>query len=462
MAVTDLLRVTKIRAERLFDRYSHEVSLRLEDRVTIIHGPNGVGKTVLLRLTAALLAGKLTEFAKIPFNRFEVSLSDGSTFGVVKSDTQNAGNIALPGKFFVRSVEGKEQTYVVKAEYADLARLAGRIEAETPWLVRVGPDQFSDRRTGEGLSAFDVVIRFPEFLPERLRKDPIFSEPEWLQSIKKRVGVHLIEAQRLLRFVPPREIESRAYYVHAPYAATTQYVETVKDYAKDLQKRIQEALTRYARESQALDQSFPERLLSASVWTGFSVEDLKIRMQQLERKRAQLKRIGLIGEDTAYPFDVAALEKVNEAQRSVMTLYVDDTAKKLGVLDDLAGRIEIMLENINRKFQHKAIHISKEKGLTAVTPEGKLLDLEALSSGEQHELVLLYDLLFRVQANTLVLVDEPELSLHVTWQKSFLPDVLQIVAATSFDVLLATHSPLIVGDRNDLMVELRADSRNFK
>ena len=59
MVEADLLRVTKIRVDDLFDRYNHEVDLHLDERVTIIHGPNGVGKTVLLRLTADLLSGKL-------------------------------------------------------------------------------------------------------------------------------------------------------------------------------------------------------------------------------------------------------------------------------------------------------------------------------------------------------------------------------------------------------------------
>jgi predicted ATP-binding protein involved in virulence len=180
-------------------------------------------------------------------------------------------------------------------------------------------------------------------------------------------------------------------------------------------------------------------------------------MQQLEAKRGQLKRIGLIEQDAAYPFDVSALENTDDSQRTVMTLYVDDTAQKLGVLDDLARRIDLMTENINRKFQHKTIRISKDKGFEAITAESKPLELAALSSGEQHELVLLYDLLFRVQSNTLVLIDEPELSLHVTWQKSFLPDLLEIVSATKFDVLLATHSPFIVGDRSDLMTPLLAE-----
>ena len=170
------------------------------------------------------------------------------------------------------------------------------------------------------------------------------------------------------------------------------------------------------------------------------VEDLKNRMQELETKRQQLKRIGLIEEDAAYPFDISALERTSQSQRSVMTLYVDDTTKKLGVLDDLARRIELMLENINRKFNNKTIHISKDKGLTAITADKKMLELAALSSGEQHELVLLYDLLFRVKSNTLVLIDEPKLSLHVTWQKSFLPELLEIVSATKFDVLLGLQT----------------------
>jgi len=84
------------------------------------------------------------------------------------------------------------------------------------------------------------------------------------------------------------------------------------------------------------------------------------------------------------------------------------------------------------------------------------LSLDSLSSGEQHEIVLTYDLLFKVVPNSLVLIDEPELSLHPSWQKRFLPDLLEIVKIANFDVIIATHSPYIVGTRDDLMVALEA------
>jgi predicted ATP-binding protein involved in virulence len=456
MALNDLLRVTKIRVEGLFDRYSHEVDLHLDERITIIHGPNGVGKTVLLRLTDALLSGKLTDFAKIPFKKFEVSLSDGSTIGASQAAESQASKTGLPSTFFLKSASGAEESFEVKVDYAEVVTLAARIESDVSWLARLSKDQYLDRRSGETLSALELVSKYPEFLPNPWRKQGVFTTPEWLQNIRKRVEIHLVAAQRLLRFSALRDEDFRSGAYYHPGYQQTQYVDTVKDYAKDLHKRISDALQGYAREAQSLDQSFPERLLTASDWSSSPVQGLKDRMQKLERKREQLKRIGLVAEDRTYPFNIAALETVTDAQRSVMTLYVDDTERKLGVFDDLAQRIEIMLDIINKKFQHKTIQISRDRGLAAVTPEGKQLELDALSSGEQHELVLLYDLLFRVKANTLVLIDEPELSLHVTWQKSFLPDLLEIVNAAKLDVLLATHSPFIVGDRSDLMIELRA------
>lgn len=137
-----------------------------------------------------------------------------------------------------------------------------------------------------------------------------------------------------------------------------------------------------------------------------------------------------------------------------MTLYVLDTEKKLGVFDDLARRSGTLLENVNQKYRHKRVQVDRQHGLVAVSDSGQQLPLESLSSGEQHELVLHYDLLFRVPPNTVVLIDEPELSLHVAWQNRFLPDLLQIVKLTEFDAVVATHSPYIVGDRNDLMIGL--------
>jgi len=83
-----------------------------------------------------------------------------------------------------------------------------------------------------------------------------------------------------------------------------------------------------------------------------------------------------------------------------------------------------------------------------------VVPLEKLSSGEQHQLVLFFELLFELKENALILIDEPELSLHVAWQKKFLSDLNRIIELNQFDVILATHSPQLVSRWSDLVVEL--------
>ena len=82
-----------------------------------------------------------------------------------------------------------------------------------------------------------------------------------------------------------------------------------------------------------------------------------------------------------------------------------------------------------------------------------------LSSGEQHEVVLLFDLLFGTEENSLIMVDEPELSLHVAWQRQMLEDLQEMAELSDFRALLATHSPQIIGKRWDLTIELQGPDR---
>jgi predicted ATP-dependent endonuclease of OLD family len=68
--------------------------------------------------------------------------------------------------------------------------------------------------------------------------------------------------------------------------------------------------------------------------------------------------------------------------------------------------------------------------------------------------VLFFELLFETEKNSLILIDEPEISLHVSWQKKFITDLMDIIDLNQFDVVLATHSPQLIGRWGDLVVEL--------
>ncbi|MCK6593193.1 MAG: ATP-binding protein [Polyangiaceae bacterium] len=129
--------------------------------------------------------------------------------------------------------------------------------------------------------------------------------------------------------------------------------------------------------------------------------------------------------------------------------------EKLRGFDDLAARIELFATILNDRFSYKRVSIHRDKGFVFAGPNGALVPLAALSSGEQHEIVLLYDLLFRVPPDSLILIDEPEISLHVTWQQEFVNDLEKVVKLSGIDVLLATHSPEIIGEHWDWTVALK-------
>ena len=137
-----------------------------------------------------------------------------------------------------------------------------------------------------------------------------------------------------------------------------------------------------------------------------------------------------------------------------LEIYETDTSSKLDVFDDIRSKIDLFKELISKRFIDKTLHIDLESGFKITSRNGSDVPLDKLSSGEQNQLILIFDLLFEVTRNSLILIDEPELSLHVAWQKEFIESLSRIISLNAFDVILATHSPAIVAMHFDLAVEL--------
>ena len=434
-------RLQRIEVHGLFGTYDHEIKLNLPDRVTLLHGPNGVGKTSVLGMTNALMMERLEYFQQIPFSRFLLEFHDGSTLELAFDDETN--NLESKFKITLHAGGSCHSAMVILPSNADEAPpkvdTKRHYDLLTPWLAERGDRALT---AAQGLSRDSEVVSALSGLGIEV------DDTSWLGDFLEGANGHLIEAQRLVRM--DREPKERQWFL--PTGGSPPIVSAVAECSKDFRTRLDDTMVQYGRQSQQLDQSFPERLISAT--DRLTPKELLNRMLALDRKTAELSKIGILDESPKHPAPETDLAGIDDTRLRVMTLYVLDTEKKLGVFEELARRSGTLLENMNQKYRHKRIQVDREHGLVAVSDSGQQLPLESLSSGEQHELVLHYDLLFRVPPNTVVLIDEPELSLHVAWQKRFLPDLLQIVKLSEFDAVVATHSPYIVGDRSDLMIGL--------
>lgn len=73
-------------------------------------------------------------------------------------------------------------------------------------------------------------------------------------------------------------------------------------------------------------------------------------------------------------------------------------------------------------------------------PLRRKIKLNALSSGEK-QMISLFAKMFLYEKNKLVLIDEPELSLSIGWQREILKDILK--APNCSQIIAITHSPFI-------------------
>jgi len=450
------MRLSKISVKQLFKTFDHTVSLNLGERITIIHGLNGLGKTTLLQMVKNLSGGYYSRLAAVPFSEFKLDFDNGESIAVIKkSSRKHADSKRKPlGELTIKfaSKGGEKADY--KPEDNPVPETASPaldwLNRRIGGLDRVGPDRWRYHRGGSvgTLSTEAVIDQFGHLVPAELRQT-LRNAPDWMKKIGKAIDVRLIETQRLLM----DQSISTPYYDEFTEAVVQPGISpAITKHSEELAIKISKQESEYGALSQTLDRTFPVRYVQQKQKMSMSEDELRKRFQNLESKRRRLEEAGLLEkENTGFELPAA----MDDATRGVMSIYVNDIEKKLSVFDDLAARIDLFREIINGHFMYKQLQVSRKKGFRFLsTPAGEELSATDLSSGEQHEVVLLYELLFHVKENSLVMIDEPEISLHIAWQEEFLRDLQRIIKLSPFDAVIATHSPQIVNERWDLTQEL--------
>ena len=435
-------RLVRFCVEGLFGKYDHNIPLRQEERVTVIHGPNGVGKTAVLRLMEAACQGKLEEILQvIPFRRLTLELADGAQIiwrlAATPKERADVGHVGQRLLWEVITSDGDQviwdQTMGPWATYldekavgqsdTDIAAALDAAHISQALFVADAPQRLVVYREA---AALVQGVRFETLLVriDRLRQTSVETKAEhrWHEG---RIGL------------PP---------VSPP---------TIDLYSDALQDYFEEILQEYHELSQTLDQSFFKRLIRTR--DTLNIQELQARLNDVEARRVRLRRWGLLPElDDSAPI---VPEEVDPRDVRALSLNVEDNEAKLPHLERFASKLERFEGSMNSRLLHKQLHLSRAEGLEIRDADGADLTLDKLSSGEQHQLILLFDMLFHTSPGTLVLIDEPELSLHMTWQELFLPELIEIAGLSDLDFVVATHSPDIIGRYVQLEVPLTGEIR---
>ncbi len=452
------MRITKVSVKKLFGIFDHEIPLNQESRITIVHGPNGVGKTVLFRMLDGLFSSRFSVFREIPFERFSVEFCNGSGIEVEQQLPIRQMQLLMPDDHASFTEWSRSSVQIVITHsHSDgtgiqpysptYSRAKGRkfldVVSAIPELERIGSDRWMDEDTGEILSRADIIDTYD--LDAALYG---IQEPNWLMHINENIHIRFVQAQRLQS--PADQAEIRNAFAHG--IASVSPAATVERYSEEIARKIRNTIALYGQRSQEIDRSFPTRLMDTRATHQSNPDGLQVKLAELEAKSSELMELGLFERNDAP--DIPKLDMTHEDLTNVLSVYVQDIEEKLSAFDEIATQLRLLTSIINERFQHKKLQIDKQKGFVIVATNDQRIPIASLSSGEQHELVLFYQLLFDVEPNSLILIDEPEISLHVTWQECFLEDIERASKSREFDVLIATHSPDIIGDRQDWMVGL--------
>ncbi|MFE2522758.1 AAA family ATPase [Streptomyces sp. NPDC059382] len=448
--------MSEIQVRGLLGRFDHEIAFPEADEFIILHGPNGVGKTMLLELIRALSGPlQLYNLFRVPFAEVRLGYSDGSSLKVCRRSHKQ---MALQPE---EDAEFTTQQLLFTLSRPGFPEVPSQVEFNTDeynsarfrdWASRILGVEAVDRDawligTGEVISTVDLVYRYADKISAR---SPRWAGEKVALEIRKFAGqnhVHLIETQRLLTWPTPEPGE---------YRRSTQSVamSKVEEFARDLARRLAEALAENSRTSQELDRTYPRRVLQVRS-DAPSEEQIEQRYAEQNELRKALSAISLLDEKVG-KIDIP--QKMADWQRNVLWAYLEDTEKKLSTFSELLAKVSLLREIINSRFLYKTLEIDRRRGLLLKSDDRVELGLSMLSSGEQHELVLVYDLLFNVQPGALVLIDEPEISLHISWQKRFIDDLRRISQLVEFRSVVATHSPQIASRWRSRMVSLGPDA----
>ncbi|MGH6985382.1 MAG: AAA family ATPase [Caulobacteraceae bacterium] len=436
---TGAVRLASFTVSKLFGEFNHHIPLSATSHVTALIAPNGIGKTACLKLINALFRRRWSTFTTTDFQQICYVFSDNTKVIVHHSAAEDQGPDADLGLTIETIAEDGDEVWRPKFPDQSSPRVP-RIDHFLPFLTRVGPSRWVHDYSGQNFSFQEVIENYSDQLPDSVINTINERPPPRLMRVIELIDCHLIETQRLLILGD----DDAPHFRRAPSTLT------ISKKARTLREVIATELTAYAALSQSLDRSFPRRVIQETPVQ--PTDNLAAGLAELDRNRRKLMDAGIL--DTEEDEPLLPPGGVDQAVAAVLSVYVDDTKRKLDSLATILARITLFKELIDDRFKSKTIEVDKSAGFLVKRGADVAVPLEKLSSGEQHQLVLFFELLFELRGNALILIDEPELSLHVAWQKKFIPDLLRIIELNKFDVLLATHSPQLIGGWLDLVVEL--------
>ncbi|MBA7562365.1 hypothetical protein ES708_04017 [subsurface metagenome] len=424
--------IRRISVTNLFGMYDYNLAISRDtsktEKMFILYGDNGSGKTTILKLAFHLLAPERGEGHKstavlIPFEHFEIELQDNTKIYANRLKGKLTGSFSMG----IKSPRGEEKKVEFIANEDNETRAVSKKHNEK---ILEFMNALSKLDISLYLLSDDRTIHFAGLERRTPAPSDMESDNEWIYSkdklpsrIQRRSQIDPeIIAQRLLE----KSINRAEMWIRDKAILDSSIGESsIATFYNEILHRIV---------SQSQDNSL------VPTPTKKSIEKQVKKLESQYKEFAQYRLLPKFsGKEILTAVSSVPPSHVN-IMMNVLDPYLKSLKKKLDAMAEVYRRIDSFVSIINRFLTNKKLVYNLHSGMTITANNGTSLEPAMLSSGERHLFLLFCNSFVAVDRPSIIMIDEPEISLNIKWQRRLLDSLLECSGDSSVQYLFATHS----------------------
>jgi energy-coupling factor transporter ATP-binding protein EcfA2 len=432
--------IKKIFVEDLFGYYTYTIPSTSQNvsSFIIIYGDNGSGKTTLLDLLFHLLAtednaGHKSSIGRIKFKQFGVTLEN---------------NVEI----LASRTEASLGTYdlVVRINSKDYLRVTLKYSLEDE-AVKIKNQSENDQKN------FNEILRYIDSLGISIY---LLNDKRDVTNSRYNNGPENI--------ITRTEVSGKRIYFGAD--TKKEKLENVELAVKGLEAWIRKQVFTGARKGEQDNNAIYTDIVKRIHKSKVTASDLKKKtdilianLEEIRIRSINYYKYGLISKvETKEIENILENSKSQKAQviYNVIEPFAEGLKARLDSLQNIHDFIYSFLKSINSYFTNKKIDYSMANGLLVKYEKtNEEIDLKFLSSGERQLILLLCHIITTSEQATIFIIDEPEISLNVQWQRKLGDTLLEFSKGKNMQFILATHSIELLTNHNTSVSRLTNEKK---
>lgn len=431
--------VERIELKGIHKRYDLDMSFN--KTLNVLHGQNGTGKSTLIHIIANIANCDFIRFAFLDFNRIKLSYSNGAYIIVSQHEKNDDKQIEVTAN------NGQKFIFYKREALEEIREL--------------DDDRFYQEYTPELSKKLQNFVKSNEIKNIDTSYFPAFRTMLEAWSSKKQIGNR---HPKMMKPIFTKQATSFSRELFGQFLPTINYLSplTIESNLRDEIRDCQISIARY--ESSVFSDSFVKvfsALLDGSE-NEVNTSELLLEISELTTDSTNNK-LGHFEENSKTYRSLQELvnrsSKTHELASSAagaLSVYRDALRERLLFQQMAFSKVDKYFEVVNSFLDRKelAYELDKNRRIPRVGlkfPDNSWSSIKVMSSGERQLLTMLYAV-NKMSGDSVVLIDEPELSLHIDWQEELLGKMMEQLG--SRQIIVCTHSPAIASDFDIYMKEV--------